>query len=31
VDVINPDKLCINLFKGFDFTATDSDVKDSMC
>jgi len=20
VDVINPDKLCVNLFKGFDFT-----------
>jgi len=20
VDIINPDKLCVNLFKGFDFT-----------
>jgi len=24
VDVINPDKLCVNLFKGFDFTGGQS-------
>jgi len=22
VNVINPDKLCVNLFKGFDFTGS---------